>query len=252
MSAPASPDPARVALDRTKQVFKFLKAFAERNTPAARLLDDQPWVLRFADLPSHPSIVVGTIDGATSQTALPIEPEPESSNPALLIVRRPELGEPPKFRSAEAHAEWEAAEEPARLAAKIFDRLYELRGRIELESERVELMLGNGRIRCVRDGGVIDHPVLLQRVELLFDPKVPEFRLIDSDRSPELFTAILHGAEGSPARRFRSCRRNWRPGRFIRWLAKARRVFCAGCRCCSAGMAGGPTRCRPRRRRQLL
>ena len=194
ISAPASDDPARVALDRTKQVFRFLKAFAERNTPATRSLADQPWVLRFVDLPSHPSIVVGAVEGAGSQTALPIEAEVESSNPALLIVRRPELTKAPT--SAAALAAWEENERPARAAAGIFDRLYELRGRIELESERVELMIGTGRIRCVRDDGVIDHPVLLQRVELIFDPRVPEFRVIDSDRPPELFTAILHGAEG--------------------------------------------------------
>ncbi len=212
ISAPAPADPARIALDRTKQVFKFLKAFAERNTPAARLLDDQPWVLRFADLPSHPSIVVGTVDSAGAQTVLPVEPEPESSNSALLIVRRPELTKPP--RSAEDFDEWEVNERPARLAAKIFDSLYELRGRIELESERVELMLGNGRIRCVRDGGMIDHPVLLQRVELLFDPRVPEFRVIDSDRSPELFTAILHGAEGLSGEKIPELQRELEAGAF--------------------------------------
>jgi very-short-patch-repair endonuclease len=246
MSAPASADPTRVALDRTKQVFRFLKAFSERNTPATRSLADQPWVLRFADLPSHPAVVVGTVELAGSVTGVPVEAETDSSNSALLVVRRPELtkapapppvlaewvapgwqepgetpvclesrnsvgtdgetilerfdDDPERPREFELWQRiwtaWETNERPARLAARIFDRLYELRGRIELESERVELMLGNGRIRCVRDGAVIDHPVLVQRVELLFDPRVPEFRVIDSDRSPELFTAVLHGAEG--------------------------------------------------------
>jgi very-short-patch-repair endonuclease len=193
MNAPATADPARIALDRTKQVFRFLKAFAERNTPATRSLSDHPWILRFADLPPHPGIVVGTVDVPDSATLVPVEAESDSSNSVLLTVRRPELTKPPA--SPEEFAEWEVNERPAQLAAQIFDKLYELRGRIELESERVELMLGNGRVRWARDGTVIDHPVLLQRVELLFDPRVPEFRVIDSDHAPELFTAVLHGAE---------------------------------------------------------
>jgi hypothetical protein len=166
MSAPAAAnaDPARVALDRTKQLFRFLKAFAEREAPATRSLADQPWVLRFADLPEHPAIVVGAPEIAAGETLIPAEAETDSAGSVLLTVRRPELTKPP--RSPEDLDEWEVNERPARLAAKIFDSLYELRGRIELESERVELMLGNGRVRCVRDGAVIDHPVLLQRVEL--------------------------------------------------------------------------------------
>jgi hypothetical protein len=79
----------------------------------------------------------------------------------------------------------------------VFERLYELKGRIGLESERVELMLGDGRLRWRSAAGDADHPVLLQRVELEFDPNVPEMRLVDADRPPELYGALLHdGQEG--------------------------------------------------------
>jgi len=77
---------------------------------------------------------------------------------------------------------------------KIFERLYELKGRIDLESERLELMLGDGRLRWQGPEGEVDHPVLLQRVELEFDAEVPEIRLLDTDRAPELYTGILQGS----------------------------------------------------------
>ncbi|GMW05522.1 MAG: hypothetical protein AMXMBFR8_03190 [Nevskiales bacterium] len=91
---------------------------------------------------------------------------------------------------------WAETERPARRAMKIFERLYQLRGQIERESESVELLLGDGRLRWRTVEGVIDHPVLLQRVELEFDSSVPEFRLLDADRAPELYGLLLQGGDG--------------------------------------------------------
>lgn len=90
---------------------------------------------------------------------------------------------------------WAAAERPARNAMKAFERLYQLYSRIQLESERVELMLGDGQLRWQRSRERIDHPVLLQRVQLEFDATVPELRLVDADRGPELYTALLDSSE---------------------------------------------------------
>src|SRR5258707_2760144 len=62
--------------------------------------------------------------------------------------------------------EWAQNERPARAAMKVFENLYELHGRIEREAERVELVLGDGILnwRWPEDG--VDHPVLLQRLQL--------------------------------------------------------------------------------------
>lgn len=91
---------------------------------------------------------------------------------------------------------WARAERPAHATEKLFSQLYELRSRMEREGERLELMLGDGRLRWQRDGDAIDHPVLLQRVELEFDPKGLEFRILDADRDAELYTPLLHGSDG--------------------------------------------------------
>jgi very-short-patch-repair endonuclease len=86
---------------------------------------------------------------------------------------------------------WAEAERPAREAMRVFEMLYALHGDIGREGERIELVLGDGRLQWRTDEGVIDHPVLLQRVDLVFDPSVPEFRVVDSDRPPELHATLL-------------------------------------------------------------
>jgi very-short-patch-repair endonuclease len=86
---------------------------------------------------------------------------------------------------------WAEVERPALAAMRVFERLYELHGRIERESEQVELMLGDGRLRW-QQAQSVDHPILLQRVELAFDPTgTPEFRINDADRGPELYGSII-------------------------------------------------------------
>ena len=87
---------------------------------------------------------------------------------------------------------WAESERPAREAMRFFETLYALHGDIERQGERIELMLGDGRLVWrVGEQVLIDHPVLLQRVDLVFDPDVPEFRVVDSDRAPELHSTVL-------------------------------------------------------------
>jgi hypothetical protein len=87
--------------------------------------------------------------------------------------------------------EWAANEKPARDAMKLFDRLYELYGRIEREAERYELVVGDGLLRWNRADGGIHHPVLLKRIQLEFDPKIPEFTFRETDHPVELYTTLF-------------------------------------------------------------
>jgi len=75
------------------------------------------------------------------------------------------------------HGEWSKNERPARLAVKVFEDFYQLYGRIEREGERVELALGDGLLSWRRPEGGVSHPVLLQRLQLSFDPAIPQFTI---------------------------------------------------------------------------
>ncbi|WP_338825948.1 AAA domain-containing protein [Neomoorella thermoacetica] len=87
--------------------------------------------------------------------------------------------------------EWAINERPARAAMKVFEQLYSLYGKIERESERFELVLGDGILNWRLPSGGVHHPVLLQRVQLQFDSRVPEFTVIEADAGVELYTAVL-------------------------------------------------------------
>src|SRR5262249_16618360 len=93
---------------------------------------------------------------------------------------------------ASKRTRWAENERPARQAMEGFEELYELRGRIDREGEALELMLGDGMLDWPRPDGRIHHPILLQHVELLFDPAGPSFTVVETERGPELYTALLH------------------------------------------------------------
>ena len=238
---------------RVRQVFSFLRAFAERRAPDVRSIDEVSRRLRLRLLPDHPTIKIGTVTlrGGHGNTGVrqispaggppPGEDEEDARHAEPLIrVRRPTLTKAPappdlvaewvmrgwerpdgkiavievqnRRRSGKIISErfvddpvrpkalqswsrgwkqWAAAERPAREAMRAFETLYALHGAIEREGERIELMLGDGRLVWHTQEGFIDHPVLLQRVDLVFDPDIPEFRVVDSDRPPELHGPLL-------------------------------------------------------------
>lgn len=238
----AGDDPGRTALERTRQVFRFLKAFAEKREPTVRALSALPWTQSLPDLPVHPCISVGSVVLSKNGDA---SPDPDTAPAPLIHVARPTITRPPappapiagwlmpgwdnpisiapsvqeaqnERRAGEtvtvrfdedparvaAFAEWDekwrawsVAERPARAAMKVFEHFYELKGRIDRESERVELLVGDGRLRWVTPSGSTDFPILLQRVELEFDAAVPEFRVIDADRAPEVYSSLLQESE---------------------------------------------------------
>jgi very-short-patch-repair endonuclease len=230
-------------IEKARQVFRFLKAFAERNVPMPMRVGSQLWQLAFRELPTHPTIEVGDVILSTVT-----EVSEEGSSKPLLRVRRPVLSKCPappavlrewlltgwddpqkeaKHQSTlnvikrnepiterfeadpqrvVAFAQWKTTrqkwvetEAPARAAMAVFERLFNLRARVERESQTVELMLGNGRLRWRTPSGDVDHPILLQRVELTFDPSGPEIAIHDADRAPELYGSAMVAGEGLSA-----------------------------------------------------
>jgi hypothetical protein len=86
---------------------------------------------------------------------------------------------------------WREAERPAREAMAVFEKLHALRGKLERESESFDLVVADGLLSWRRPEGSIYHPLLIQRVQLDFHAKVPEFRIVDADVGCELYTAIF-------------------------------------------------------------
>ncbi|RKH89883.1 DUF559 domain-containing protein [Corallococcus sp. AB045] len=101
---------------------------------------------------------------------------------------------------------WVHNERPAVEAMGLFERLYELHGRLEREGERLELVVGDGLLSWRRPEGGIFHPVLLQRVQLGFDPSIPEFSVTESGRPPDLYSELFRTVPEVDGRVLARCR----------------------------------------------
>jgi hypothetical protein len=86
---------------------------------------------------------------------------------------------------------WVAEALPAQRALQVFNRFYELQGRLEREGESVQLVLGQGILIWRQNEGDIRHPIVIQRLQLSFDPFTPEFRITETAQPPELLRPLL-------------------------------------------------------------
>ena len=90
-----------------------------------------------------------------------------------------------------ARNSWRDIEVPKSKGLDLYNKLYQLYSEMKLESESVELMLGDGNIRWYTSERVIDHPVLLQKVLLHFDAHVPSFKVYCEEKKSEIYTPML-------------------------------------------------------------
>lgn len=94
-------------------------------------------------------------------------------------------------------AEWLREALPAYNARRIYDRLYELHSELEREKDRLELMIGDGIFETeLEDGTKVCHPVVIERVSLVFNANVPCFTVSDSDANPILYSKLLRAIPG--------------------------------------------------------
>lgn len=109
---------------------------------------------------------------------------------------------------------WKVAELPARAAMVVFDKLYALHGTMEREGERYDLVVGDGILSWQQQEGNIYHPVLLQRVQLTFDPTKPEFRILDADVGSELYAGLFQSVADVDPRVLRAQREEFEEGSY--------------------------------------
>ena len=90
---------------------------------------------------------------------------------------------------------WAAVERPARDSMGLFQRLYELYARLDREREQFELYAGDAILDWKTQSGRNHHPLVLQAMELDFEPEIPRFTVLFGDRPPELYTALLRSID---------------------------------------------------------
>src|SRR5215469_2278965 len=106
----------------------------------------------------------------------------------------------------ERRDQWATDERPARAATELFEDFYELYGRVEREAERVEIVLGDGILSWHRPDGRVHHPILLERLQLNFNPSVPEFTLTETGHPVELYSSLFQSMPDVDGRAIGRCR----------------------------------------------
>jgi very-short-patch-repair endonuclease len=147
--------------------------------------------------PVVPGILSGWLPNNWKDPAIDvIEPLPERQVPGS---NGPEIE---KFEAVEERVDvfgrwrterdrWAAEALPAQRVLHIFNRLYELQGRLEREGESVQLVLGQGILFWELNDGDIRHPIVSQRLEISFNFLTPEFRISETSQPPELLRQLL-------------------------------------------------------------
>lgn len=86
---------------------------------------------------------------------------------------------------------WYENEKPKEVGLRLYNQLFSLYSRLKREAESLELILGDGLIRWSIEGRVIDHPLILQKVNLRFNSNKPSF-IIDCDEiKTEIYSPML-------------------------------------------------------------
>lgn len=221
--------PYDLAQGRLTQVFKFLKELNELRNPVERDLSSYAEVLRLDAWPVHPCIIVrhgdqvddeaemepliriqrarltpcpkppGALDGwlkpgwqaADAETALLESRNFLDKKKKTVTVEFADDGERIEALNvwSVARTKWCVAERPAVAALKVFERIHTLWSAMQREGDRVELVLADGMLAVPSQS--VRHPVLMQRVNLEFDPSVPEFRFATGTEKVELHRALL-------------------------------------------------------------
>ena len=95
--------------------------------------------------------------------------------------------------------QWEMTEKKTLDALGAFEDLFDLYGTLQRESERYQIYAADGILVTQKDGHVVRHPILLQRIALDFNAGVPEFVLRDSEEPPEIYSSLLRFLSGDGA-----------------------------------------------------
>jgi very-short-patch-repair endonuclease len=213
------------ALERAQALFEFLKELQNIRSPFPLTLEQYTWEHRLDSLPTHPEIkFVGYSDDDSDYVLCvgrpKIKPPPAlpdelkdwiTSETAIndLFSRGPTFRESRQHETPAGVVEvaftdderrvragqdwlarwrtWAEAERPARQALRVFEEFYGLKGRLDREGDRFELVLGDGILSWQNQDTAVYHPILLQRVQLEFDANKPEFRIVEADSTPELY-----------------------------------------------------------------
>lgn len=149
-----------IAREKISRLFRFMAGMQQLSSPPCLNLKSYSWKFRWSELPSSKFIQLGRLS----------QGEEDPGDDFLLRVRKPSDKKDPAFA--------------------LFDHLLDLNNIIERESEKVELVLGDGVVKA-EGSDPIEHPLLLQKLQVEFLADSSEIVLRETDRETELYIPLL-------------------------------------------------------------
>lgn len=213
---------------KIQQIFNYLRELNKIKTPPTSDIDSYQWKLKIRQLSQYPSIQISNVEENSDEDwIIKVTRHKETDCPKLPAVlidwvenNWDKLNEKCSYvklknlknkdgktftenfedntERVEAYKKWTTdrekwviAEKPVRDANKIYSDLFSLQGTLDREGEKFQLYLADGFFLLSSEFGKISHPILLRKVELVFNAEKPEFIVKDSNESSELYTALL-------------------------------------------------------------
>ncbi len=87
--------------------------------------------------------------------------------------------------------QWRETEVPKEQGLALYNNLFKLYSDMRKEAESVELILGDGFLFWRKEAIYINHPILLQKVYLEFDPLTPAFTIKCEEIKTGVYTSVL-------------------------------------------------------------
>lgn len=88
-----------------------------------------------------------------------------------------------------AREDWASKQKTIAKVRELFNELFNLKISLDRESESIELMIGNGILKHQR--GLIEHPILLRKVNVVYDKEKNEILITDTNAESELHSILV-------------------------------------------------------------
>ncbi len=122
----------------------------------------------------------------STDTTITIEPSKKASFDSDLRLQRLLSG------WSLRRAAWIETEQPNLRVLEVYNRLYTVSAQLTREAEHIELVLGDGVLTWYpTPANGVHHPVLLLRLQLQFNPQIPEFTITETEHPAELYTSLF-------------------------------------------------------------
>ncbi len=220
-----------------RRLFDFLEAFNQKRNPVVRDVTRHEKMWWWTDLPASPHVARAEFEDASedggasgddddsvlkvTRPQIPEAPSPPDDLGAWLVpgwddaTREaswsdnrddPELGHVVLDPEDAARLDdwkqsrdlWAARVKEDFVALRLFQWLWDVHATLEREGERYELAVGDGILSWETGGVPAMHPLIIQRLQLEFDPVLPAFTIVEADRPPELYVGLLRALSADP------------------------------------------------------